>query len=111
MMQAVIQCGSSVHRIPVQGVLSKGGEQGEGNTRAGGNWAECVREGTGGGRGTRQKIAQIKSCTMYFWLMPLQNWLKVVFWNFSVPRIPFFCQPKKSIGRRINIQILIAVTK
>lgn len=111
MMQAGIQRGSSVHRISVQGSLvqgerarkgrhQRGRELGWGCERRDRRWQRNVAEG-----------AQIKSCRMYFWLMPLQNWLKVVFWNFSVLRIPLFSQPKKSIGRRINIQILITVTK
>lgn len=66
MMQAGIQRGSSVHRISVQGSLVQGEEQGKGDTRGGENWAECVREGTGGGRGTWQKVHRLRAAGCIF---------------------------------------------
>lgn len=49
-----------------KGVLSKGKEQGKGDTRGGENWAEGVREGTGGGRGTRQKVHRLRAAGCIF---------------------------------------------
>lgn len=66
MMQAVIQHGSSVHGEFVFREACPGAEQGEGDTRGGGNWAEWVRKGTGGGTGTRQKVHRLRTAGYIF---------------------------------------------
>lgn len=66
MLQTVRQPSSYVHRVYVQLVLSLGENKTSERETKGGNRAECVREGTGGGRGTRQKVHRLKTAVFIF---------------------------------------------
>lgn len=65
-LQAVRQHSSYVQRIYVQVVLSMEKNKISEKETKGGSWAERVKEGTGGGTGTRQKVHRLKPAVCIF---------------------------------------------